>query len=647
MPIDPVKAGTVIIDNKEYLVDRAALGVTKQELGKFETPLTTGDTTYKSDPYVSSWIVSDLSGGIGVEDITGGDTNRYRWGTADVRSPGNFTLGPLITATRPTTDDTDVLYCTGDVPGTNEEFYVAVEESAGLCNLYAWNEASDVWRAASLDIDSRPLAEPVRFKGTAANEYLVFARDAHDLMGVRTTGAGTLASVTGLVDAQRVAVWDNKLWAITDSAQQVSYSYEIATWTAVTDPATGSTLALDPAQPIDRMISWFNLAGESALFFATRYSLWAFNGLEEKFEHIYDFPRHTPRYDVATAGTEITNRPLAVWRPTEDLWIGAGGTVMKRTPAGVSVPLVGPGADADGLPAAFIGIPIDMEPEFNGLYLILSGFLNLSKAALLVYTGTGWISLWEAPNDDYRPTRIMISNASGAYRLWWGHGSYAYTMELHQGVWSPRQGYTAGTDKFAAASYFETGRFWAQTHGSAKVAHRVEVFAENATTTETIEIKYQTDTVTSWTSLGTVTTGRNSTPAVAFTSLYFGTADADGARPGLAFNWIKFRVEFVRGGTTTLTPIMNALVLHFVKVRNNTPAFTIPLDFPEKLPDGRTADEAIHDLIDLVEADRFVSLKHGHHVFEAWVAGLSGPEGTGVSQKGKKIIQMIALREVS
>ena len=643
-----VEWGEISLDGKMYVIDPASgpfRGIHRQESAILDPPITFGDTTYKSHPYLSSWVISDLTGGIGVEDITGADTNRYRWGTADARSPGNIALGPLITQTRPTTDDTDVLYGAGDVPGTNEEFYVAVEESAGLCNLYAWNETTDAWRAASLDIDSRPLKEPVRFKGTNADEYLVFARDTNDLMGVRTTAAGTLASVTGLVDARRVAVWDNRLWAMTKSAQNVHFSFNITSWTAVTDPTTGATLALDPAQPIEWMLSWWNLAAESTLYFMTHYSLWALNLLEEKLEHIYNVPRYKPLYDAAETASNLTQRPLAVWPPTEDLWIGVGGTIIRRTPSGVTVKQAGPGADADGVPAEFVGAFIDLEPELDGLYGITSGFKDVSKAALLVYNGTGWFPLWEAPNDDYLPTRILLSNASGAYRLWWGHGSYAYTMEPPQIPRSSRQKFILGVDKFAASSYFETGRFWAQTWGQNKLAVLVDVYMENATATETLTVQYQTDTVTSWTTLGSaIVTGRNN--GTYRTTTRFGTANADGVNPGIAFNWIKFRFNLARGSTNTLTPILNALVLHFLKIRDNTPAFQISLVFPDLMPDGRTGDQAKADLVTLVEANALVTLRYGENIHGVWVAGLSGPDSSGSDNRGARTLSLISIQEI-
>lgn len=630
-----------------YVVDPNSpfRGITRTDSALLESPTTFGDTTYKNHPYLHSWVISDLSGGIGVEDITGADTNRYRWGTADARSPGNITLGPLVTKTRPTSDDTDTLYPVGDVPGTNEEFYVCVTEVSQVTNnLYAWNEATDSWRAASLDIDGHPMHHSVRFQGTNANAYLVIPRGAgaSSAIAVRTTGAGTLASSVVSPGGNAPALfaeWDGRLWAINGSGAtlyELYYTFDLTTWTAVTDPRTGNTLTLgqgDDKEPW-AFFPWYNLAGESTLYVLTKRALYALNLDAGRWETVYDIPPHTVKY-----------RPAEVWRTAEDLWIGIGGSIIRRTPAGVTVPLAGPGADADGLPDGFLGTVLDLAPEFNGLYCILSP-LTGNVGSVLVYTGAGWHPIWEETTNEYGQWLVVSGIGSGTYRLWWGSASYAHTIKLRQGPWSARQGFNAGVDEFNASSYLETGRFWAQLYGQDKIAVMMDVFMENATSTETLTVKYQTDTVTSWTTLGSaITTGRNN--GTYQTTLRFGTADSDGVNPGLAFQWIKFRFEFARGSTITNTPILNAAVLRFLKVRDNTPGFQVSLAFPDIMPDGRTANEAIHDLEDLVTANAIITFKYGHHIHGAWIAGLSGPEASGADGRGARTLTLVSLEEAA
>ena len=635
-----IEWGEISLDGKIYVIDPASgpfRGITRQESAILDPPITFGDTTYKSHPYLSSWVISDLTGGIGVEDIMGADTNRYRWGTADARSPGNIGLGPLVTLTRPRDQDDETLYIVGDVPGTNEELYIAVLEEAGLTNLYAWNETTDAWRAASLDIDVAPSSKPIPFRGIGANPFLVIPRGTTAAIGVRTTAAGVLAtSAVGLVAASHLAVWSGRLWQIREDSQILDYTFDVAAAaTTVGDARTGGNLILDPVQNVTAFFSWWNLAGEQTLSAVTTRSVWQFNDLSELWEHVYDLPPHPALY-----------RPAAIWKPMEDLWLGVGGTIIRRTPSGVSVELAGPGADADGLPSGSIGTIHALEASFSGLYCMLNGINASNYSSVLVYNGIGWFPIWEAVLNFAAPPWMVVSQASSAYRLWWGGDSYAFTVELNQAPYSPRQSFILGIDKFAASSYLETGRFWAQSWGQNKLAVLVDVYMENATATETLTVQYQTDTVKSWTTLGSaIVTGRNNNTYR--TTTRFGTANADGVNPGLAFNWIKFRFNFVRGSTNTLTPILNALVLHFLKIRDNTPAFQISLTFPDIMPDGRTGDKAKADLVTLVEANALVTLRYGQNIHAVWVAGLSGPDSSGSDNRGARTLSLISLQEVA
>jgi hypothetical protein len=152
--------------------------------------------------------------------------------------------------------------------------------------------------------------------------------------------------------------------------------------------------------------------------------------------------------------------------------------------------------------------------------------------------------------------------------------------------------------------------------------------------------------VTSWTSLGEVTAGRDSGSPTPMTTFRFGTADSDGVYPGIAWNWIKFKFEFNRGATVTNTPLMAAAVLHFVKVRDNTPNFTCALRFDEESPDGRSAEKQKSDLRALLEADRFVNFRTHDDAYGVWVTGLTGGDGHGDDETGTATLSLLAVQSV-
>lgn len=638
-PLEPGE-NQILLNGKLYNlnVKRSPQDIVRQDLQTFPAPATIGPADYNTDPVTAVWVMSDFTGGMGVEDITGSDTTRYRWGTADARSPGNITLGPYVLQTRPTSDNADNFYPLGDVPGNTGEFYAQVyDDSAGNVPYYAWDEQNDTWRASGGTLLG--LGFPgVRYRGNSGSNQLFFA-SLSGSRGYTSDVAGTLITMTTPTigagsQAKMFAVWDGRMWTL-DENNTLYYSFGGGTWVVVTDPRTGGDLSLEPSTAAWKLISWYNLAGESTLYALSERILYALNLGRGAFEHVYDIPPHP-----------LGARCAAVWRPTEDLWIGVGGSIIRRTPAGVSVPLAGPGADADGLPSGFIGRIQDMVAEFNALYcMIVPSTTAGQKGSVLRYTGNGWHPIWESSTANQTFGYFYVSADSGAYRLWWGEESYGYTIELDDAPFSPRQGYAAGVSKFAASSYLETGRFWGQTQGFYKLAHRLEVFMDHATSTEKVTVYYQTDTVTSWTQLGSaVTTGRDTVPASPFTALYFGTADANGIYPGIRFNWIKFKFEFARGGTVTNTPVMAAAAFHFIKLRDSTPSVTVDLDFTEDIG-GRTPGQQKAELRALANsASQFYTLREGMNVYGVVVASFVDYGASGADQRGNGSLSIIAVQ---
>jgi hypothetical protein len=83
------------------------------QLSTFPGKVTTGDYSKDSDPRISSWVISDLSGGHGVADIREGvDQGRCRWATLNTRYPGQF--APPYTATTEAGPNTDGARPLGD-----------------------------------------------------------------------------------------------------------------------------------------------------------------------------------------------------------------------------------------------------------------------------------------------------------------------------------------------------------------------------------------------------------------------------------------------------------------------------------------------------------------------------------------------------
>jgi hypothetical protein len=176
-----------------------------------------------------------------------------------------------------------------------------------------------------------------------------------------------------------------------------------------------------------------------------------------------------------------------------------------------------------------------------------------------------------------------------------------------------------------------------------KIASHMVVFMDNATSTETLTIEYQTDEITTWTELGTV----DSTDK---TYLPFGLVSGEFSE-GLAFNWIQFRLTLARGEEEEKTPIIKSLVLAYMKLPQNTNAFNFVIPFPKDgYGDFRTGKE-IRDALDaLVTSRKFFTLRFPdqdgvERSYRGYLTGLSGDDAPSELTDGQRRVSFIQLAD--
>ena len=117
---------------------------------------------------------------------------------------------------------------------------------------------------------------------------------------------------------------------------------------------------------------------------------------------------------------------------------------------------------------------------------------------------------------------------------------------------------------------------------------------------------------------------------------------ADTLYPAIPFNWLQFKVDLARGSTTTNTPIIEAIILHYVKIRQDTRAFTFTINLADK-QFGR-GGQAMHDEIDaLIEARTAFSFRHRRETFRAWIAGVDVTEDTGNTDANSITVSLLAI----
>ena len=170
----------------------------------------------------------------------------------------------------------------------------------------------------------------------------------------------------------------------------------------------------------------------------------------------------------------------------------------------------------------------------------------------------------------------IVSSSSSAYALYFGHDSKIYKIDLYRGIRNPHKlpgTFTYGTDGIHMTPWFDAG-----TAVESKTAKRVHLFCKGMSANESVIARYridhdETDRDTGWTTLGTITSNGKTT----FT---FGTNEV-----GVAFQDLQFRFDLARGGTTTNSPKITAVVLEYLKITKRLWNWNMTIDCMESFDD--------------------------------------------------------------
>ena len=390
MPASRDDAKTVIINGLRYPL---AAPVERQQLAYFVRKFTVGDAQYDSDDYQSALILSNLSGGIGIEDSDeGADTTRFWFGVADSRSPRMLALPPLVTQTKP-----------GGASGTcrplgviGTQFYAQFGTTA-----WGWNDTTGDWHSAGVDYDFAAVNKPVLFDGR-----VWIPQGANGTRSVTetnaATGATTEANITATPEAQAFAVWDNCLYAIATDGDLWKLVQGSTTWATVTNSA-GVQLKVQTGETPKSLVVYYNRTGESNLWLITDRAAHQYYqaGVEWKQSNI-KFPPH-PDF----------GRSACVWRTGEDLWISAASDIVRQTTGNAIVPLASGLSRDQGLPQEYRGTIYDLEPEISNLFAITgptaaTGSTSISYSSKFGTDGSG--------NDNFNtPKQIAIDSNGDIY----------------------------------------------------------------------------------------------------------------------------------------------------------------------------------------------------------------------------------------
>jgi tripartite motif-containing protein 71 len=373
--------------------------VTFNELSIFEKKVTFGRIDKDSDDIVSSYIMSDWSGGGQIDLLTGADQGRYRHGVLDARTPGAITLPQYveeITPTGATGDTTYPMYQIGNYP-------VHIKGD----RVYTWDEDTDAL-STGVSIAHTPVGKPTRFNAglhvpLGTSGYAIVTLSGTDPVWNRHAGVseGADKDATSSPNAVDFEVWDNKIWALTPTGV-LAYSFTGANnawlWDQAWDEARAAFLKLDTSQTPKRLLTYVDNNGDPCLVIITDHAAFRVDFVSKEYaKTAIQFPPH-PDF----------GRGATVWRPGEDLKIAVGLGMISYSAAGVVDPETGLSRN-DGMPFTNLGTITDLEAETSNLYAAITG----SSSSAVSYTYDDKVGAAGTGNGQFADVRGICADANG------------------------------------------------------------------------------------------------------------------------------------------------------------------------------------------------------------------------------------------
>ena len=600
-----------------------------------------GDTTKDSQARTSVIAWSDWRGGIGVNRMeTGGDVNRAWWSTCQLRYKNHLILPGLdndAKANKTSTSLTDPSI--GAIGELASEIYVAWNGSTSEdAKIYKYNNASDVWGSA-LATPSDQVTDTVTWRTLAGETFLIFAH--YDSSGSGYTRFDGSTWTEDTTDSQYVAAWDDRLWGISYTGQ---LWYSIVAGTEVND----AKLPL-PAGSVTGLFVARDAGGEPILYASTKKGLFAHDSANSKF---IQTELTIPNHPHAGKGT-------IRWR--DSIYMPAGLGVYKyiNQAGGAVLAVTGPDRD-DGVPTNQRGTIKFMTGSHNELFagLDASTAPNITSgdsipyqwqshhgsmvidddtgySTILGYDDMGWETKWTASSAGRSLQALTVSDAYDEYRMWWGFNGEIKFMKIPSDIINPS---FVSDFEFAASGVHETPWFNAGQAEVDKLALKLRVEVQDASSTETVAVEYATDYAESYTSLGTITSD-------GITSYTFGSS------AGTAFRAIKFKLSLARTtntGTvnyTKKTPDVVSTTLEWRKKLPSKWGHQVQVDINKEYK-GKSPKDLRAALLSAIESTTLVEFTFrddsgGTRNYYVDVASATGMEYTGTDERGISTINLV------
>lgn len=640
-------ANKVVDDNEIYL------GGTYYPLNRpvqsvlasiYPSKVTIGDTTRDSNLRSSIIAWSDWRGGIGVERMQGpADADRAWHSTCNLRHRHHLVLPALSAAT--TAELSDGTAITGAITFIQD---LGTELYAGYGNTpYYYSEGGDHWTQVTSS------SSAYSFPATPTDSITVSMAGTDYIVVAHEGGYSYFSSATTVVnkttDARFLSFWDDRLWGI-DKSGQLWYTLTIGG-----DTVEDALLPVQEEYVTDLFVAR-DAAGEQILYAATKVGLFAHDISNTRWvETQFQLPFHQFNgtgsvrwrdsiYNPSGLGiykyiNGSNNAVVTVMGPDRDDGLPATyrGTIKKLV--GTHTELIA-AVDATTAPGAQASTDI---PFQYGASAGLSGHSaqviadSSGQSSIVAWNDTGWETKWIAPSSKAgKPVdKMLVSNAGkGDYRLWWGLDGQVYHQLIPFDVTNPSQLVAVdGTDyAYESTGFHETPWFDAQQVEVDKLALKLKVEVEDASSDETVAVQYAIDYSTSYTSLGTISSSGTTTYTF-------------GSGVGVSFRSIKFKLTLSRGSDTSKSPDIVSTTLEFRKKLEAKYGHTVEVDLNNTYK-GKDAKQLRNALVSSIESNLLQEFTFrddggGTRNYYVDVTSATGIEYTGYDERGSSRITLV------
>lgn len=629
---DEREYGIVLFNGVRYPCDPYIGG---QNTAMWEQKIVDGDYTRDSDKAMSAKIWTSFAAGIGVlNHREGADEGRCWFGTANMELPFQIALPDKVET------HAGYKYALGEVGGT---FYAS--DNSG--NIYSWSESTESFTDTTANLSDTPAYRGVAWNGKL---YIPAGADGYTIYTPPTTVSAQARQVVDFI------VWDNRLFSLTLDGKLGYASANPATNTDWTDVAT-----LDTSITPYKLEVYFDRADNEVIYVSTSVGLFAYDPTGLKF--VRTQLRLPPHPDNGLG--------MAQWRTGEDLFISAGSEIYRYTGA-AAVPF-GPDR-SEGLPNDLRGRVVDLAPSHNHLFALMEGValsaeatpgievdpghggegaLEVSSvqagAALMAWTGSGWMPKWIPGGSSGTPNWMCVVGTTTCYRLFWGYADNLYSIRLSRTFSNVRRRLETGEGRFESYAYVDTGWIDHNMREFDKLASHLEINMNSAGETEYVTAAYRKDFWTDWVELSDFPANRRGKTIVPFGVEPL--SDGSYFSRGVTYRRIRFMFFFQRGSDETQTPLLDSVTLKHIRLPLTGKVFniTIPL---EEIGDagfeGRSVEEVKAEIDDLVESTQFIRFQHGYeegtnYSHRVRMSMLRGPDRTGKRTAGNRNISVVVI----